>query len=296
MYVAARAQVVSNGALADDAGSLVARFRAASEAAEGSTAALSVRRLDDAIELLSLRVLLPPFFAALNSLELLPRARIEALEQASRPLLDDVALDAVSGALADARRVLGDLTTPHVAFIAELHAQGGLLDFLKSFETAGGGFRDRATFINQQVQGSGEFEVGLVRSLSDAQRWLEPFYVAARPLFGTVAALSVHLRELAAVGNLVEKAQTVRNLSAHVATLKTLFAAGDEESTRAILTFVRQNMPTSCFISQLEGAPGGAALMLEYAPSAEVDRQRMPQVSSITTRTRGSSRKCNYCF
>lgn len=260
----------------------MSRFRAASEAVEGSAAALSVRRLDDAIELLGLRSLLPTFFSALHSLELLPSAHIVPLDNSLSFMFEDPSFEAVSDIIADARRLLGDLSTPHVMFIAELRAQGGLLDFLKSFETAGGGFRDRATFINQQVQGSGEFEVGLVRSLTDAQRWLEPFYASARPVFASASALGAHLRELAIVGDLAEKAQTVRSLSAHVATLKTLFAAGDEESTRAILTFVRQNLPTSCFISQLEGSPGGSALMLEYAPSAAVDRQRMPQASLIT--------------
>lgn len=283
VYLAARACTVSaNGDLVDDGGSLASRFRDA-----GLDAAIlrGVDRVEAAMEMLDLKEHLARFLWTLKALHLVPQIDSDGLEIALKALTEDPLLEDTPTALASALQLIGGISPSHVALVSEL--DGGLVELLQSFESAHGSFEDRENFVVSQAQGRGRIEVDLINTFVGALPWLKPFCVGARPAFESCFALAACIQSIAtSPSDAAERAKVVRNLSANVAILKTLLAAGDEESARALVCFVRDVMPQARFVSCLVGSASGAALQLEYVAGvdelATATKQRMSQVS-ITT-------------
>lgn len=265
----------------DDSGSLVQRFQCHT-VSDSSNDVKSLQRLDSAIELLRLRQLLPHFVEALLALEVLPAQEVSILKRGLEPTISiDFVLDDAPAALEKAKQLLGSLTTSQIAFVAELHSQGEVIDFLRSFEASDGSdsFDARATFVTQQVQGGVDFDVDLINVLIAAQRWLRPFCATSRPVFESQSILNSHLRCIAEnARELDAHTLVVRNLSLNMGRIKTLFAV---ESTRALLANIRDIMPTARFLSTLEGSVNGAALLLEYTPSGSRSQVQLMSEASV---------------
>ena len=131
-------------------------------------------RLDATVEILKYRAEAPAFFVALRALSLLPEVEVASIEQATRELLTtDFTLDEVSSAVRRLRASLSSMTTDHLAFVTLLHARGGLLAFLETFESLES-FGSQSGLVTNQMQGR-EYESQVVTALVAAFRKLWRF-------------------------------------------------------------------------------------------------------------------------
>lgn len=159
-------------------------------------------RLDATAEILKYRAEAPAFFVALRALSLLPEVQVVSIEQATRELLTtDFTLDEVSGAVRRLRASLSSMTTDHLAFVTLLHARGGLLAFLETFESLES-FGSQSGLVTNQMQGR-EYESQVVTALVAAFRKLWRFtkrfqvgVAAAGHEAGAAAARFRNAREL----------------------------------------------------------------------------------------------------
>lgn len=95
-----------------------------------------LQRLDDTAEILRYREEAPAFFAALRGLALLQESSVADMEAATRELLTrDYTLEEVGRAVRDLRSKLFNMMPANLSFVSLLHARGGLLAFLETFET-----------------------------------------------------------------------------------------------------------------------------------------------------------------
>lgn len=107
----------------------------------------ATQRLQMTVDLQGYRQAFPTFLLALEAQHLLPRAAILELQTNERlqdALHQNYTLREVPQAVAVVRAAVCGMTPTHLQFINELHASGGLLEFLASFETLG-----QAAFLNQ---------------------------------------------------------------------------------------------------------------------------------------------------